>query len=170
MYTELEMKKIREENEKIYNPNKIPKTFTKLINKMDELDIVDTYQKLDMQEYHNLVTQYHDTVSNEKNEDFDQIMAKSDSFRLDRMTYLDYVHTSRAGEVTYKRHNESNVIFVGANYNNISLKNIYKLLNSAKPDLVLIQLKPDHFDDLFNKHLVEKAENINNYIDQLFTK
>ena len=39
-----------------------------------------------------------------------------------------------------------NVIFFGANFDEDSMpvKNLYKALNVAKPDLVMVQLSPDY--------------------------
>lgn len=56
----------------------------------------------------------------------------------------------RNGDVSFVRsQNQKNIIFFGANYNNLDAKNLYKALNVAKPDLVMVQLAPDYLLDNF---------------------
>ena len=45
-----------------------------------------------------------------------------------------------------------NVIFFGADYEKLEIKNLYKALNVAKPDLVLVQLGPEHLLENFNQN------------------
>ena len=55
----------------------------------------------------------------------------------------------RTGDVTYVQlDNEelgwhANVIFIGADYKEFEVKNLYKALNVIKPDVVLLQVRPD---------------------------
>lgn len=47
---------------------------------------------------------------------------------------------------------QTNVIFFGANFNDsFPSKNLYKALNVAKPDLVMVQLSPDYLLTDFNQ-------------------
>lgn len=49
------------------------------------------------------------------------------------------------GDVSFVRStNAKNIIFFGADYENIEMKNLYKAMTIAKPDLVLVQLGPEH--------------------------
>ena len=41
------------------------------------------------------------------------------------------------------RQRAANVIFVGADFEDFEVKNLYKSLNLVKPDIVLLQLRPD---------------------------
>jgi hypothetical protein len=43
----------------------------------------------------------------------------------------------------------ANVIFVGAEYKEFEVKNLYKSLNVIKPDLVIMQVRPDLVLDRF---------------------
>lgn len=55
----------------------------------------------------------------------------------------------REGDVTYMQIEEeekgraANVIFVGAEFENFEMKNLYKSLNLIKPDVVVMQVRPD---------------------------
>ena len=47
---------------------------------------------------------------------------------------------------------QTNVILFGANYNDDFVsKNLYKALNVAKPDLVMVQLSPDYLLEDFDQ-------------------
>ena len=46
----------------------------------------------------------------------------------------------------------ANVIFIGADWKDFELKNLYKSLNVIKPDLVMLQLRPDLVMDKFKTY------------------
>ena len=57
----------------------------------------------------------------------------------------------RDGDLTYvrmrknKQGRQTNVVFFGANFDSsFPSKNLYKALSVAKPDLVMVQLRPDY--------------------------
>lgn len=51
-----------------------------------------------------------------------------------------------------ERTQQTNVIFFGANFDNeFPAKNLYKALNVAKPDCVMVQLSPDYLLSNFNQ-------------------
>lgn len=53
--------------------------------------------------------------------------------------------------MTYVRLKDSNLIFFGANFTNeFPAKNLYKALNVAKPDSVLVQMAPNYLLSKFN--------------------
>lgn len=61
----------------------------------------------------------------------------------------------------------ANVIFMGADYDNFEVKNMYKALNVAKPDIVLLQVRPDLVLDKF-KYLEDYAQAVSGeskYVD-----
>jgi hypothetical protein len=70
--------------------------------------------------------------------------------------------TYRNGDVTYVQiHQEmpvegktrsANVIFVGADYEDFEVKQLYKSLNVIKPDLVMLQVRPDLVVDRFKAY------------------
>jgi len=61
------------------------------------------------------------------------------SFRLDREIYKTIMHQCKGGDVSFVRSRQGkNVIFFGADYEQLEIKNLYKALNVAKPDLVLV--------------------------------
>ena len=68
-------------------------------------------------------------------------------FKLSREAYLKLLEQCKGGDVTYvklqSRHEvnkkQTNVIFFGANFDNeYPAKNLYKALNVAKPDVVMV--------------------------------
>lgn len=69
----------------------------------------------------------------------DSLLTSSNDFRLDRQTYLDYVHTSRNGDLTFKRHNNVNVVFIGPDY--------YKFQNEKS------KVSYTHFEAVSNLHI-----------------
>lgn len=73
-------------------------------------------------------------------------------FKLTRSAYLAFLEQCRNGDLTYVRMRknklgrQTNVIFYGANFSDDTVfqaKNLYKALNVAKPDLVMVQLSPE---------------------------
>jgi hypothetical protein len=46
----------------------------------------------------------------------------------------------------------ANVVFVGADYEDFEVKKLYKSLNVIKPDLVLLQVRPDLVLDQFKNY------------------
>lgn len=74
-------------------------------------------------------------------------------FKLSKEVYKKLLNECKAGDVTYVRlkskseeaSQRTNVIFFGANFDNeFPAKNLYKALNVAKPDCVLVQMSPDY--------------------------
>ncbi len=47
------------------------------------------------------------------------------------------------------RFRAANVIFIGADYADFEVKNLYKSLNVIRPDLVIMQVRPDLVLDKF---------------------
>ena len=54
-------------------------------------------------------------------EEKQSLFVPGSDFRLDRDTYLDYIHSSRDGEVTYKRVSDVNLLFIGPDYHKFLL-------------------------------------------------
>jgi hypothetical protein len=54
--------------------------------------------------------------------------------------------------VSAKTQRAANVIFVGADFENFELKNLYKSLNLIKPDLIMMQVRPDLVLDRFKNY------------------
>ena len=68
-------------------------------------------------------------------------------FKLSKEVYKKLLKECESGDVTYVRlksrdketNHQTNVIFFGANFDNeFPAKNLYKALNVAKPDVVLV--------------------------------
>ena len=54
-----------------------------------------------------------------------------------------------------ERGRKTNVIFFGANFNDeFPVKNLYKALNVAKPDMVMVQLSPNYLLEKFQQRPV----------------
>ena len=69
---------------------------------------------------------------------------------MEREIYQNLLKQYRNGDVTYVQlEDRANVIFMGADYSNFELKNLYKSLNLIKPDLVMLQVRPDLVLDKF---------------------
>lgn len=55
----------------------------------------------------------------------------------------DVTYVQIEDQVTSERQRAANAIFVGADYENFEVKNMYKSLNLVKPDVILLQVRPD---------------------------
>jgi len=153
---------------KVYDPRKVPKTFTEVLDNLNKMDDISEYEKLDLE--HSGRTYTPQVMPYKKDAEM-SLLVKGEDFRLDRQIYLDYIHNSREGDVTYKRHNDVNVVFIGPDYHKYTLdkvKNLYKVLSLAKPDLVMVQHKPDRLIDDFKFDEKPKMQfDIDSYINQL---
>ena len=75
----------------------------------------------------------------------------TNNFRLQRDAYQTLLRDYRKGDVTYVqlegkvagRERNANGIFIGADYENFEVKNLYKSLNLVKPDVIVLQVRPD---------------------------
>ena len=74
-------------------------------------------------------------------------------FKLEREVYQRMLKDYKDGDVTYVQiegpNRNANVILMGADFDKLEVKNIYKALNLVKPDIVLLQVKPDLVLDKF---------------------
>ncbi len=85
------------------------------------------------------------------------------SFRLEREAYQHMIKKYRRGDVTYVQIDEeeraANVIFIGAEYEEeFEVKKLYKSLNVIKPDMVMIQVRPDLVLERFKGYEEEIGE------------
>ena len=99
------------------------------------------------------------------------------NFRLEREAYQSMLRQYREGDVTYVQIDQvydstqraSNVILVGADFEEFKVKNLYKSLNVIKPDLVMMQVRPDLVLDKFKNYedevLIENRDQ--NYAQQI---
>jgi hypothetical protein len=95
---------------------------------------------------------------------------KNKTLQLSRETYIEFLDKGMLGDATKFKLNETEVLLVGTIYNRIPIENLYKLLNYVKPDIILIQQRPDRllggiFDSVanLNKSLIDE----NKYIEKL---
>ncbi len=80
-------------------------------------------------------------------------------FRLDREIYKSILNKHKNGDVAYVRtQTDKSVVFFGADYENINIKNLYKAMTVAKPDLVLVQIPPHYILDNFSQHPTRFAD------------
>ena len=79
-------------------------------------------------------------------------------FQLKKKDYLDFMQNSPNGRVNIFNYKDTKFTLVGAQYEFIPIKNIFKILNYSKPDLVLLQVKPDQVMKKF-KILLKKEKN-----------
>lgn len=116
----------------------------------------------------------------ESSEKSDKVVSQEDKFaqnyRLDRDIYQKFLTQHKDGDVTYvqidqqvkDKHRSSNVILMGADYENFEEKNIYKALNLVKPDAILLQVRPDlvlHKFKTFHQHTnTDPTENEHAYL------
>jgi len=69
------------------------------------------------------------------------------------------LHKHKNGDVAYVRtQTDKSVVFFGADYENINIKNLYKAMTVAKPDVVLVQIPPHYILDNFAQHPVRFAD------------
>lgn len=76
---------------------------------------------------------------------------------MSREIYKELLEKCEKGDVTYVRNQknevtgqQTNLIFFGANFDNeFPAKNLYKAMNVARPDLVLVQMDPLNLLDDF---------------------
>ena len=94
-------------------------------------------------------------------------------FKLDREIYKVILNQCEQGDVSFIRSKEQkNIIFFGADFDTLNMKNLYKAMNVAKPDLVMVQLSPNYLLDNFEQHPGLIKDNKfeftqDRYIDQL---
>ena len=88
----------------------------------------------------------------------DKTAAKSFDFQLSRKDYLSFVQNNPNGRVNIFNYKETKFTLVGAQYEFLPIKNVYQILNYSKPDVVLLQIKPDQLLDNF-KILLKKEKN-----------
>lgn len=86
----------------------------------------------------------------------DKLFEKTKNFQLKRKDYLDFMKENPNGRVNIFEYNSSKITLVGAQYEFLPIKNIFHLLNYSKPDVVLLQVKPDQI--LKNFKLLLKSE------------
>eukprot|EP00347_Sterkiella_histriomuscorum_P014480 403360714 len=86
--------------------------------------------------------------------------AIQDNFYLDRDQYKKLLRDYRkTGDVTYihlnnkESNRNANVLFLGADFENFELKNLYKTMNFFKPEIILVQVRPDQILDNFRLDL-----------------
>ena len=81
-------------------------------------------------------------------------------FKLSKVMYQQLLKQCYGGDVTYVKlksrdkdnERKTNIIFFGANFDNdYPAKNLYKALNVAKPDLVMVQMSPDYLLSNFDQ-------------------
>ena len=96
---------------------------------------------------------------------------------MTRKAYQQFIEKSKNGDAAYLRIKQvnghsSNVLFFGANYDNyFPIKNLYKALNTIRPDALLLQIAPDTILDNFtieNKRSGdEQVLDAESYVSQL---
>ena len=95
---------------------------------------------------------------------------KDKTFELSRETYVEFLQKGMLGDANKFILNQTEVILVGTIYNRIPIENLYKLLNYVKPDIILIQQRPDRmlggiYENIVN--LNKKLIDENKFIEKL---
>ncbi|CAI2363835.1 unnamed protein product [Moneuplotes crassus] len=141
-------------------------TFTEVLNRFEDISDISEYEWLDLQhENKNFIAPV--KPYKEDSSYSDSILTRRDDFRLDRDTYLEYIHTSRNGDITYKTYKGAQILFIGPDYHSLAgtrLKDLYKTLTLAKPNVLFVQQKPDRFLDEM-KYLPTKTKKNDIFIE-----
>lgn len=80
---------------------------------------------------------------------------KSKKFNLPRKLYQNFLEKGMLGDAVKVKHNNIELYIIGTMYERIDSINLYKLLNYVKPDLIILQMRPDRI-----------LTNIDNYYDK----
>ncbi|CDW83262.1 UNKNOWN [Stylonychia lemnae] len=153
---------------KKFNPKKALRLFTEVFDS-DNQDYESDIKNISLgitnndPRYFSQNQEYLDQTYNYKQKDqLSETEQIQENFYLDRQTYKQLLEKYRkVNDVTYvhidqpESFRSSNVLFVGADFEDFTLKNIYKSLNVFKPDLVLLQLRPDDVLNQFSTDLVK---------------
>ena len=122
---------------KDYNPRAMQKLFTDLepskaaLNENGEL--VDPLEE-QIDELFN-----HLTGRQTKGKTIKPMKQPEGQFRLDREIYKTILAQCKDGDVSFVRSKHGkNIVFFGADYERCSMKNMYKAMTVAKPDLVMV--------------------------------
>ena len=115
----------------VYNADKTPQLFTDVIKQASKPTIIDEIDQIEHLFNSKVVEQKQETTS---------VSSPSENFKLTTSQYLKYLSEYRHGDITYVQKPDCNLIFLGANFGELPLKNLYKALTFAKPDLVAIDL------------------------------
>jgi hypothetical protein len=80
---------------------------------------------------------------------------KSKKFNLPRKLYQHFLEKGMLGDAIQLKHNNIELYIIGTVYERINSINLYKLLNYVKPDLIVLQMRPDrlltNIDNYYNK-------------------
>ena len=87
-----------------------------------------------------------------------KLTPKAIEFQLKKKDYMNFMKSNPNGRVNIFNYKETKFTMVGAQYEFLPIKNIFQILNYSKPDLVLLQIKPDQIMNNF-KILLKKEEN-----------
>lgn len=72
-----------------------------------------------------------------------KLTEKIRDFQLTRKDYNDFMEKNPNGRVNIFNYNDTKITLVGAQYEFLPIKNLYQILNYSKPDILLLQIKPD---------------------------
>ena len=138
-----------------YDPMKIPKLFTELNPAEIDADLDSEDNQLSpFDAYRKEI--WRRLIDDDEVEDGQEMRVSAPmpegEFKLSREFYKRLLKQCKNGDVTYVKlekkdemtQHQTNVIFFGANFDNeFPAKNLYKALNVARPDLVMVQMSPD---------------------------
>jgi len=88
----------------------------------------------------------------------DKMIGKTLEFQLKKKDYLSFMRENPNGRVNIFNYKETKFTLVGSQYEFLPIKNIYQILSYSKPDVVLLQVKPDQILENF-KILLKKEKN-----------
>lgn len=100
-----------------------------------------------------------------------KLISKTSDFQLKKKDYLGFMNDNPNGRVNIFNYKETKMTLVGAQYEFLPIKNIYQILSFSKPDIVLLQVKPDqiinNFKILLKKEKTHKFSSVK-YFSQCF--
>jgi len=112
----------------VYDPRKSPKQLSEAFEKESFEQMLSYIPEFTEPDY-----------ANKEDRKRELFTGKREGYFLDRKTYQLYLDRYKEGDVTYVKLDNNNMIFIGCSQYETPLKNIYKALNLAKPDCIVLQ-------------------------------
>lgn len=87
-----------------------------------------------------------------ENKEKEFLANKNIKFQIPRTIYKGFLNKGMLGEAIKLTHKNMELYVIGTMYDRINSINLYKLLNIVKPDVILLQLRPDRILSNINKY------------------
>ena len=96
----------------------------------------------------------------------------SAEFTLDKNRYIEEGEKNPSGKANVVNYNGAVINYVSTHFENIPFVNMWKILTSTRPDIIVAQLRPDQILNNFKLNMYDSEEKFKEeeYFDQLVRK